>query len=115
MRSCPTSAISIPTLNRPVSRLPLLLRMGETRCCERAKIVEIVEGVEGLYHCHNVYVRPAADGYDVVLHCLADSDLPVADAHRLADLAEKRIHADLPDIGHVLIHLEPDVQDDGHR
>jgi len=78
----------------------------------RAQIVQIVEGVEGLYHCHNLSVRPGVDGCDVVLHCLADPDLPVADAHRLADLAEKQLHADLPEIRQVLIHLEPDRKRD---
>jgi divalent metal cation (Fe/Co/Zn/Cd) transporter len=72
-----------------------------------ARITEVVEEVSGLCDCHKIRIRPGPDGYDVVLHCLADSDLPIEEAHRLARIAENRLHAELPSIGQVLIHIEP--------
>jgi divalent metal cation (Fe/Co/Zn/Cd) transporter len=74
----------------------------------RAQIVEVVHSVPGLYDCHKLHIRPAPDGYDVVLHCLADASLPVAEAHRLADLAEKQLYVQVPEVGQVLIHVEPE-------
>jgi cation diffusion facilitator family transporter len=74
----------------------------------RARIVSVVEGIAGLGGCHDIHLRPGPDGYDVVLHCLADPDLPVAEAHRLAEEVERRLLADAPGIGQVLIHMEPE-------
>jgi cation diffusion facilitator family transporter len=74
----------------------------------RAQIAAIVGDVLGLRGCNRVHVRPGPDGYDVVLHCLADPDLSVAEAHRLADEAEKRIQVEIPHISRVLVHVEPE-------
>lgn len=73
----------------------------------RVSIRAVVEGVDGLDDCHEIHLRPGADGYDVVLHCLADAEMPIGQAHRLADLAEKRLLAEVPGLGQVLIHVEP--------
>jgi divalent metal cation (Fe/Co/Zn/Cd) transporter len=73
----------------------------------RARITAVVGAVAGLGGCHQLYIRPGPLGYDVVLHCRADPDLAVGAAHRLADQAEKRLYAEMPGLGQVLIHLEP--------
>jgi len=87
----------------PVAALPA----GEVDEALRARIIQVVEGVEGLSGCPKLYIRPDPDGLDVVLHCLADPHLSVAQAHRLAELAEKRLQVQVPGIGQVHIHLEP--------
>jgi cation diffusion facilitator family transporter len=74
----------------------------------RAEIAAILEETPGLGGCHNLFLRPGPDGYDVVVHCLARPDLPVQEAHRISDQAEKRLHAELPGIAQVLIHMEPE-------
>ncbi len=74
----------------------------------RAEVVTIAETVEGLSGCDRVHIRPGSDGYDVVLHCLADAELPIVEAHRLADEAERRIRSRVPGISQVLIHVEPE-------
>jgi cation diffusion facilitator family transporter len=89
----------------PVS--PATLEQGEDDRLRR-QISEVVQGVQGLHGCHKLFVRPGTHGYDVVLHCLADPGLPVSEAHRLADEAEKELHAQVPGIGQVLIHVEPE-------
>jgi len=73
----------------------------------RAWITAVVGAVPGLGSCHQLHIRPGPLGYDVVLHCLADPDLAVGAAHLLADRAEKRLYAEVPGLGQVLIHLEP--------
>jgi cation diffusion facilitator family transporter len=74
----------------------------------RARIEAIVSEIPGLHGVHGIQIRPAADGYDVVLHCHADPEMPVAEAHRLAEEAEKGIHAQLAGLSQVLIHVEPE-------
>lgn len=71
------------------------------------QILGVLAGVAGLSGCHNLFVRPGLDGFDVVIDCLADPDLPVAEAHRLADQAEKLLYSRVAGIGTVLIHVEP--------
>jgi divalent metal cation (Fe/Co/Zn/Cd) transporter len=43
-----------------------------------------------------------------VLHCLADPDLPVAEAHRRADELEQQIQTRVPGIRQVLVHVAPE-------
>ena len=76
----------------------------------RAKISAVLKEIPGLHGCHNLYLRPSPDGYDVVVHCLARSDLSVREAHRLSDQAEKHLHAQVPGIAQVLVHLEPEEE-----
>ena len=74
----------------------------------QARIEAIVSGVPGLHGVHGIHILPAADGYDVVLHCHADPEMLVAEAHRLAEEAEKGIHAQVDGLSQVLIHVEPE-------
>jgi cation diffusion facilitator family transporter len=89
--------------------VPLAPAPGELGVDDRlaSQIMAVVEEVPGLHSCHNVQLRPAPDGYDVVLHCWADPNLSIEQAHRLANQAEKQVHAQVPGIGQVLIHVEP--------
>jgi divalent metal cation (Fe/Co/Zn/Cd) transporter len=71
------------------------------------QIVAIASSVSGLHGCDEVHIRPGPQGYDVVIHCLADSTLSIAEVHQLTDEAERRILARLPAVSQVLIHVEP--------
>jgi divalent metal cation (Fe/Co/Zn/Cd) transporter len=77
----------------------------------RAQITAIVNSIPGLDSFSRLHIRPGPDGYDVVLHCLADPDLSVSEAHRLADRVEKQLQTEIPGISRVLIHLEPEGED----
>jgi divalent metal cation (Fe/Co/Zn/Cd) transporter len=44
---------------------------------------------------------------------LADPDLPVAEAHRLADQVEKLLHVKIQGIKRVLVHMTPEGEIDG--
>jgi divalent metal cation (Fe/Co/Zn/Cd) transporter len=72
-----------------------------------AQLSEIAGSVSGLRGCDKTHIRSGPQGYDVVIHCLADPNLPIAKVHRLTDEAEKRILAQLPAVSQVLIHVEP--------
>jgi cation diffusion facilitator family transporter len=93
--------------------VPLVPDVGERRTDAelRAQIAALIEGIAGLHGCHQVEIRAAPDGRDVVLHCLADPDLPIVEAHRLSELAESRLRAEIPGIAQVLVHIEPQPPD----
>jgi cation diffusion facilitator family transporter len=74
----------------------------------RARIAAVVNEVPELGGYNRLHIRPGPGGYDVVLHCLADPDLPVAEAHRLADQVEKLLHVRIPGIDRVLVHVTPE-------
>ena len=74
----------------------------------RAQIEDVVRQVAGLDGYTRLHIRPDPGGYDIVLHCLADPDLPVAESHRLADQVEKLLHVRIPGIKRVLVHVTPE-------
>jgi cation diffusion facilitator family transporter len=74
----------------------------------RAQITAVTREVSGLLGYNRLHIRSGPGGYDVVLHCLAESDLPVVEAHRLADEVEKRLRSRIPGLSQVLVHVEPE-------
>jgi cation diffusion facilitator family transporter len=74
----------------------------------RARIEAVVHEVSELDGYSRLHIRPGPGGYDVVLHCLADPDLPVAEAHGLADQVENLLHVRIPGIKRVLVHVAPE-------
>jgi cation diffusion facilitator family transporter len=74
----------------------------------RAQIAAVVNEVPELDGYSRLHIRPGVGGYDVVLHCLADPDLPVDEAHRLADQVEKLLHVRIPGIKRALVHVAPE-------
>jgi cation diffusion facilitator family transporter len=80
----------------------------EAEASLQERIRTLMERVSGLSACHGIRIRPGPAGYDVVIHCLADPDMLVVEAHQLAERAEKQLRARVPEIGQVLIHVEPD-------
>lgn len=56
---------------------------------------------------HRVVVNRVADRLQVSLHCAVDADVSLADAHQLTEQAEQALRQRLPDLGRVVIHVEP--------
>jgi divalent metal cation (Fe/Co/Zn/Cd) transporter len=74
----------------------------------RARILVVANEFTELGNCNRLHIRPGPAGYDVVLHCLADPDLSVEEAHRLADQLERHLQTQIPGIQQVLVHVEPE-------
>ena len=74
----------------------------------RAQIAAVTKEIPGLRGCNRLHIRPSPDGYDIALHCLADPDLPVAEAHRLADEVEMKLQTTIRGVRRVLVHVEPE-------
>lgn len=74
----------------------------------RHQIETLAAEVPELGGCSRLHIRSTPEGYDVAIHCLADPDLPIGEAHHLADELEKRIQTHVAGIKRVLIHVEPE-------
>lgn len=74
----------------------------------RAAAIE-VPGIRGTEKC---YVRKSGMRYHIDLHALVDGRLTVTEGHDLSHRLQDHLRSQLPGLGQVLIHIEPD-QDPG--
>jgi len=59
-------------------------------------------------HWHDLGIRPESDGgYALSMHCTVDQNMPLDEAHRLAENVETHVRRELPAIHRVTIHTEP--------
>lgn len=63
-----------------------------------------VEGILGTEKC---FIRKAGTKYHVDLHAIVNGSISVKEGHELSHKLKDRLRADIPNIGHVLIHIEP--------
>ncbi len=73
---------------------------------EIRKISLQVEGVMGTEKC---FIRKAGLKYHVDLHASVKGDLSVKTGHDIAHNLKDHLRKELPQLGHVLIHIEPHV------
>lgn len=64
-----------------------------------------VPGVIGIEKC---FVRKSGLAFHIELHAIVDGDVSVREGHRLAHVLKDSLKADIPQLGHVLVHVEPD-------
>ena len=70
------------------------------------KISISVDGVEGTEKC---FIRKAGMQYHVDLHATVNADISVKEGHHIAHCLKDVLNKELPELGHVLIHVEPHV------
>ncbi|MCC6905581.1 MAG: cation diffusion facilitator family transporter [Anaerolineae bacterium] len=70
--------------------------------------LEIAERLcpENDWHDVAIYLEPDG-GFALTLHCALDGQVPVDEAHRMAEQVEVQIRAAMPDLHRVTIHTEP--------
>ena len=71
---------------------------------EIRKVSMTVEGVRETEKC---FVRKAGMKYHVDLHAKVDSDISVKEGHHISHQLKDALQRELPQLGHVLIHIEP--------
>jgi divalent metal cation (Fe/Co/Zn/Cd) transporter len=63
-----------------------------------------VAGVIGTEKC---FIRKAGMKYHVDLHVIVDGKITVKEGHDIAHTLKDYLRTEIPNIGHVLIHIEP--------
>jgi len=69
----------------------------------REKSVE-VQGVLGTEKC---FIRKAGMKHHVDLHVIVDGSISVKEGHDIAHILKDHLRGSIPNLGHVLIHIEP--------
>lgn len=69
----------------------------------RAESVQ-VPGIIGTEKC---FIRKAGMKYHADLHAIVDGHLSVKEGHHIAHKLKDYLQAKIPDLGHILIHIEP--------
>ena len=70
-------------------------------------LMKATEEIDGLSDCHDVAVSRVDGQLLVTAHCECDASLSVDDAHALSRQLEERAHESLPEVGQVIVHVEP--------
>ncbi len=68
------------------------------------KVSLSVKGIEGTEKC---FIRKAGMKYHVDLHAIVDANISVKEGHDLAHRLKDTLRSEIPQLGHVLIHVEP--------
>lgn len=72
---------------------------------EIRKIALTINGIEDTEKC---FIRKTGLKYNVDLHATVQADLTVKIGHEIAHRLKDTLKQELPQLGHVLIHIEPD-------
>jgi cation diffusion facilitator family transporter len=79
---------------------------------DEANIRRIIESLsaDAGYGCrpHDVIVRTAGGEFQVTFHCVMDAGTPIAEAHTVTERIESKLRTQVPNLGRVVIHVEPD-------
>jgi cation diffusion facilitator family transporter len=63
-----------------------------------------VHGISGTEKC---FIRKAGMQYHVDLHAKVNGNISVKEGHMIAHILKDTLRKELPQLGHVLIHIEP--------
>ena len=68
---------------------------------------EVVLAVPAVLGCHRIRTRGSADHVFLDLHIWVEGDTPLREAHATSHVVKDRLMARYPQIGDVVIHIEP--------
>jgi cation diffusion facilitator family transporter len=71
---------------------------------EIKQVSQTVEGVKGTEKC---FIRKSGMKYHLDLHALVDAEISVKKGHDIAHDLKDTLRKEIPQLGHVLIHIEP--------
>jgi cation diffusion facilitator family transporter len=75
---------------------------------KQIKLIAVtVPGIIGTEKC---WIRKAGMSYHVELHAIVDGNIPVRTGHELAHRLQDKLKQEIPQLGHILIHVEPGKQ-----
>lgn len=71
------------------------------------KIRNVSIKVDGVLDTEKCFIRKAGMKYHVDLHAIVDGNITVKIGHEIAHNLKDTLRKDIPQLGHVLIHIEP--------
>jgi len=71
------------------------------------EIREVSQTVQGVIDTEKCFIRKAGMKYHVDLHATVDANITVKEGHDISHLLKDTLRAKIPQLGHVLIHIEP--------
>ena len=73
----------------------------------RQAILQLSEQAPGIKDCHSISLHREGNDLSVSFHCSMAPHLPISEAHKLTVQLESILRAQLPELGRVIIHVEP--------
>jgi cation diffusion facilitator family transporter len=74
---------------------------------EIRKVAHNVPGVVGTEKC---FVRKVGMIFHVDIHAIVDSEITVREGHAISHFLKDTLHKEIPNLGHILVHIEPDSE-----
>lgn len=68
----------------------------------------VASHVEGIIDTEKCFIRKSGMKYHVDLHAIVKATITVKEGHQLAHILKDTLQNEIPELGHVLIHVEPD-------
>lgn len=72
------------------------------------EIRQVSHQVDGIIDTEKCFIRKAGMKYHVDLHARVKGSITVTEGHDLSHLLKDTLRKKIPELGHVLIHIEPD-------
>ena len=70
-------------------------------------IRQCIQRVTGVISLHDLKGRTSRGLHQIEVHVVVDGNLSVTEGHQIADDVEARLKAEIPDLIHVVIHIDP--------
>lgn len=71
------------------------------------QIRHVAHQVDGIVTTEKCFIRKAGMKYHVELHAIVNSDITVREGHEISHVLKDTLREKIPELGHVLIHIEP--------
>ena len=82
--------------------------MDEHKYDEQVEMIrKVSHDVHGIVDTEKCFVRKAGMKFHVELHARVDANITVKEGHELAHILKDTLRNEIPELGHVLIHIEP--------
>ncbi len=82
--------------------------MDEHTYDEQIKLIrEVSSKVNGILGTEKCFIRKAGMKFHIELHATVDANITVKAGHDLAHLLKDTLQAEITELGHILIHIEP--------
>jgi cation diffusion facilitator family transporter len=71
------------------------------------EIRKVAQQVDGVVNTEKCFIRKAGMKYHVDLHAIVNANITVKEGHEISHVLKDTLRLEIPELGHVLIHIEP--------